>query len=49
MFVNGDDVCEFKEDPSRFIIKLIENRNFERVPKFSHHLKIFLNGKNNFE
>jgi hypothetical protein len=49
VFVNGDDVCEFEEDPSRFIIKLIENRNFERVPKFSHHLKIFLNGKNNFE
>ena len=49
VYLVGDNKCEFINDPSNFIKKLIEIRNYNLVPDSSHYLAIFLNGKRSFE
>jgi hypothetical protein len=49
VFELNEELSVFENDPSDFIIKLIETRNFAIVPKSSHHLIIFLNGKKPFQ
>ncbi len=49
VFNNEQEICRFEKDPSAFIIKLIEIRNFAIIPKTAHHLMIFLNGKKPFQ
>ena len=49
VFGSNENRCLFEKDPSEFITKLIELRNYALVPNSAHHLIIFLNGKNPLE
>jgi len=48
VYLLNEELSLFEKDPSDFLIKLIETRNFAVVPKTAHHLIIFLNGKKPF-